>query len=286
MRWPVVMLPVLALVSGGVVFAAMPLAPVWEWDQASGAGPSPAAALPATDRGVDRGATQRTVEAAVKTQMRREAEELQRQDVAAELARLGLTVKWQDHTLGDLLDWRARIQTAQALRLHYGVEVDWRASSLSELTDMRLRAAKASELSSGYGVSVDWQRYSWAALESLRRTLARLPALETGSSASALDLAEDALAQPFFRGRGRARRSPGAKDPDRLMAPTFAFDTPLVWSRRPGQATRWDHDALLVPTFVAVPPPTRGPDDIIDPWRRPFDRTPLGTGGNSSRRHR
>lgn len=280
------MLPVFALFWGGAVFAALPLAPVWEWDRASGVGASPAAALPVTDRGLDRGATQPTGEVAAKAQMRREAEELQRQDLAAELARLGITVKWQDHTLGDLLDWRARMQTAQALRLNYGVEVDWLASSLSALTDMRLRAAKASEMSSGYGVTVDWQRYSWAALESLRRKLARLPALETGSSPSAIALAEDALAEPGLRRRGRGRPSVGAKDPDRLMAPTFAFDTPLVWSRRPSQATRWDHDALLVPTFVAVPPPTRGPDDIIDPWRRPFDGTPLGTGGNSSRHRR
>ena len=275
----------LALVSDGAVFAAMPLAPVWEWDQASGAGAPPAGALPATDRGV----TPRTADAAVKGQMRREAEELERQDVATELARLGLTVKWQDHTLGDLLDWRARMQTAQALRLNYGVEIDWRASSLTELTDMRLRAAKAGELSSGYGVSVDWQRYSWAALESLRRKLASLPALETGSSGSALALAEDALAVPAFRRRGRGRRSIGAKDPDRLMAPTFAFDTPLVWSRRPGQAIRWDHDALLVPTFVAVPPRPGGPTTSWIPGGIPSTELPwepVGIRPGAAARHR
>jgi hypothetical protein len=284
LRWATVVLPLFALVWGGAVFAAMPLAPVWDWERASGVESPPSAAIPAVDRGVDHGATQRTGEVATKGQMRREAEDLQRQDVAADLTRMGMSVKWQEHTLGDLLDWRARMQMAQVLRWHYGVEVDWRSSSLPKLTDMRLRANKAGELSSSYGVTVNWQRYSWAALESLRRKMARLPALEAGASGAALD--EDALVRPGLGRRGRGWRPFAPEDPDRLLAPTFAFNTPLVWSRHPSHATRWDRDALIRPTFVPVPPPAQGPDDVIDPWTRPFGEAPGRAAGHPSGRRR
>src|SRR5688500_3375026 len=62
-------------------------------------------------------------------QRRRERDDLRRQDLASELARLGLVVQWQNYTLADLADWRDRIQAAHALRAQHGVEVDWRFAS-------------------------------------------------------------------------------------------------------------------------------------------------------------
>ena len=194
------------------------------------------------------------------TQQRRELDDLRREDVASQLALLGVAVKWQDHTLAELVDWRDRIEAAVTLRVQYRVDVDWRVTSLRDLIDMRLRASKASELASVHGVLVDWRRYSWVALEGMRRQMQR--ARPDNSTAA---LAADALATPGSAGRPR-RPGVRPKDPDAIIEPTFAFDTTLVWARPFGRRARPDPDAILVPTFVTVPSPPIGPNDVIDPW--------------------
>lgn len=179
-------------------------------------------------------------------QRRREFENLRREDVAAQLALLGVPLVWQEHTLAQLLDWRDRIEAAVTLRVQYHVDVDWRVLSLAELNDLRLRAAKAAELATLYGVRVDWRQYTWAALESMRRQVARLRPTRAPA------FADDALAAPGSAGQ---RRRPGRRpaDPDAIIEPTFAFDTPLVWSRPFGRSGPRDPDAILVPTFVTTP---------------------------------
>ncbi len=196
-------------------------------------------------------------------QQRRERDDLHREDVAAELAQMGLPLKWQAFTLDQLTDWRDRLRAAQSLRTQYGVEADWRMLSLASLTDLRLRAAKAAELSSVYGVRVDWRRYSWVALEALRREVAKLPSTAAGNVTATT---ANTLARPGSS-QDRRRFASRSKDPDAILEPTFAFDTPMVWSRPFGRRGKTDPDAILVPTFVTVPPPPMGPDDLIDPWR-------------------
>jgi hypothetical protein len=185
--------------------------------------------------------------AAAAEQKRRELEDLRREDVAAQLALLGLPLVWQEHSLAELLDWRDRIEAAVTLRVQHRVQVDWRLTSLADLNDMRLRASKAAELATQYGVRVDWRQYSWPALESMRRQVARL---HPTSGASAF--ADDALAAPGSVG---VRRRLGHRpvDPDAIIAPTFAFDTPLVWARPSGRRRAADPDAILVPAFVTAP---------------------------------
>jgi hypothetical protein len=172
--------------------------------------------------------------------------------------------------LEQLTDWRDRLRAAQSLHILYGVDVDWRALSLASLTDMRLRAAKASELSSLYGIRVDWLRYSWVALEALRRQAARFPVAAGRQSAARADK----LAQPGGAGTARHGFAFRSKDPDALMEPTFAFETTQVWSHPFGRRAKFDPDAILVPTFVSLPSPPIGPDDLIDPrgYRALFGR--------------
>jgi len=194
------------------------------------------------------------------SQRRRELDDLHRQDVATELAQRGVPLKWQDHTLAELTDWRDRTDAAYTLHAQHAVDVDWRVTSLRDLTDMRLRAAKAAELSSLYGIRVDWRGYSWAALEGLRRSVVGLRAANPIPTHDA-----DALAMPGSAGPPR-RPGPIPQDPDAIIEPTFAFDTPAVWSRPFGRRGKADPDAILIPTFVSVPTPPPGRDDIIDPW--------------------
>lgn len=194
------------------------------------------------------------------SQRRRELDDLHRQDLATQLSQRGVALKWQDHPLAELSDWRDRIDAAYALHAQYAVDVDWRVTSLRDLTDMRLRAAKAAELSTLYGLRVDWRGYSWAALEGLRRSVVGLRAANPVRTHDA-----DALAFPGSAGRPR-RPGPTPKDPDAIIEPTFAFDTPMVWSRPFGQRGKSDPDAILIPTFLTVPTPPPGRDDIIDPW--------------------
>lgn len=183
-------------------------------------------------------------ESSTAEQRQREFEDLRREDVAAQLALLGLPLAWQEHTLAQLLDWRDRIEAAVTLRVQHRVDVDWRLTSLVALNDMRLRASKAAELATRYGVRVDWRHYSWPALEALRRQVARLrspPSTTFGD--------DDALAAPGTMGQ---RRPPGRRptDPDAIMKPTFAFDTALAWSRQSARRGRVDPDAILVPVFL------------------------------------
>ncbi|MES1205259.1 MAG: hypothetical protein ABUS79_04915 [Pseudomonadota bacterium] len=225
-------------------------------------------AEPAVPAATASGTARREQNVTASAQRRRELEDLRREDIAAQLALLGVPLKWQDHSLAELVDWRDRIEAAVTLRVQYRVDVDWRVISLRELIDMRLRAAKASELSSRFGIRVDWRRYSWVALESLRRQMSR------SDRRDAVDpVAGDALAVPGSV--GRARR-PGARprDPDAIIEPTFTFDTTLAWSRPFGRSGKADPDAILIPTFVTVPSPPLGRDDVIDPWVAP--RRPTG----------
>lgn len=203
-------------------------------------------------------------------QQRRERDDLQREDVAGELARMGLPLQWLDFSLEQLTDWRDRMQAAQALQGQHGVIVDWRTQSLASLTDMRLRAAKASALATLYGVQVDWRRYSWVALEALRRQVAKFPGRATGDETAT----GNTLARPGTSGAIRRRVGFHPSDPDAILEPTFAFDTPAAWSHPFGRRSNsgkttgrmTDPDAILVPTFVNIPSPPVGPDDIIDPW--------------------
>ena len=200
-------------------------------------------------------------EADTATQRRHELDDLHRQDLSAQLAQRGVALKWQDHTLVELTDWRDRIDAAYALHAQYGVDVDWRVTSLRSLTDMRLRAAKAAELSNLYDVRVDWRRYSWVALESLRRNVAGLQGAKPPAPGPA-----DALATPGSVGQPR-RLGFRPTDPDAIIEPTFAFDSPPAWARPLGRRGVIDPDAILVPSFVSVPTPPLGRDDIINPWR-------------------
>ena len=178
-------------------------------------------------------------------QRRREVENLRREDVAAQLALLGVPLVWQEHALAQLLDWRDRIEAAVTLRVQHHVDVDWRTTSLAQLNDMRLRASKATELASQYGVRVDWRQYTWAALESLRRQVARL------RPSAAPPFADDALAAPGSVGR-RRRLGRRPSDPDAIIEPTFAFGTLPFWSRPVGRRGPPDPDAILIPAFVTT----------------------------------
>jgi len=74
------------------------------------------------------------------------------------------------------------------------------------------------------------------------------PTSPSGTSA----FADDALAAPGTAGvRRRLGRRP--IDPDAIIEPTFAFDTPLVWARPFGRRGASDPDAILVPAFVTAP---------------------------------
>jgi hypothetical protein len=192
----------------------------------------------------------------LEAQRRRELDEMQRRDVAAALAGLGVVARWEDHTHRELVDWRERILTARALAADFGVQIDWRTTSLRQLQNLRLRVAKAARLAADHGVSVDWRRYSWRQLEELRRTAARMR-----MAAAPADM--DALIPP---GGAGAPRRPGwrPRDPDAVIEPSFAYVLPP--SR--GSFFPADPDAILAPTFVSPPRPGvgAGADGILDPW--------------------
>jgi hypothetical protein len=204
---------------------------------------------------------------AMTAEKRRALDDLKRQDLATALALRGVSLKWQDYDLTQLADWRDRIDAAYALHAQHGVDVDWRVTSLPVLSDMRVRAAKASELASAYGITVDWRLYAWGDLERLRLSAARA----SRGTPSTLT-AGDRLAP--FGSVGPARRlGTRPRDPDAIIEPTFAFDSPSVWARPFGRQAKEDPDAILVPAFVTAPsPPEDGAlerDDLIDPWHPP-----------------
>ena len=201
---------------------------------------------------------------------RREVDELRRQDVAQALADEGIAVRWQEHSLAELTDWRERIEAARALHGQYATDVDWRAVALPNLLDMRLRAAKAEELQATYRIAIDWRAYTWSDLERLRVSLAALhpsPAPGDGSPhVAAWDA--DALA-PFDPARPVARVRMNLYDPDAIIEPLFASRS---WSRassRPGRLGRLDPDAILAPSFEKIPPHIGDGDDLIEPFSAP-----------------
>ena len=206
---------------------------------------------------------------------RTELEDFERQDVARDLRNRGVAVRWQEHPLAELLDWRDRVAAAQALALDFGVAVDWRLESAPRLTDMRLRAAKAAQLRLTFGILIDWRRYSWTQLENLRLALAAMPlapgrvavaarntpAVATRGQTGFRD--PDALApmDPTYR---PWRRAPRWRDRDAILEPTFASAESRRTAGRPG----WLHpDGILEPTFArTLPRPSRhAPDDLATP---------------------
>jgi hypothetical protein len=262
--------------SGGTVLAACVLCAL------SGSG-APAVAF----------ATRPVVEAAPaqggasEARRRRELYDLQRQDVAEALARDGVSVKWQQHSLAELRDWQDRVRAAHALQTQFSVYMDWRITALAELTELRLRAAKALTLVEEFGVRADWPRYSWSELEALRRHLAELSAVAPSTSAATARVADgdaDRLAIPGTSKR-QVGSSKSALGPDAIVEPTFASSASWMGGRSRARSLRpADPDAILVPTFAVMSTVTgsgaatslHGADDIIDPFRPAF-RAASGT---------
>jgi len=210
---------------------------------------------------------------------RREVDELRRQDLAQALADEGIVVRWQEHSLAELTDWRARIEAARALHDRYATDVDWRAVSLATLLDMRLRAGKADELQATYRIAVDWRAYTWVDLERLRVSLAALhPAPPPGDTPQQLARGDaDALA-PFDPARAsrvppRARVRMNLYDPDAIIEPLFAAETWSAVSRRTGRLGRLDPDAILAPSFEKIAPhittDSGDGDELIEPFTAP-----------------
>jgi len=206
------------------------------------------------------------------TRRRREADELRRQDVAQALGDQGIIVRWQDHSLAELTDWRARIEAARALHDQYATDVDWRAVPLAHLLDMRLRAAKAQELQDTYRIAVDWRGYTWIDLERLRVSLAALhpapPPADAPPRIAKWDA--DALA-PFDPARPLPRVPMNLYDPDAIIEPMFAAEGWSAVSLRSRRASHLDPDAILAPSFEKIPPHfDRGDaDDLIEPFTAP-----------------
>lgn len=203
---------------------------------------------------------------------RHEVDELRRQDLTQVLADQGIVVRWQDHSLAELTDWRDRIEAARALHDKYATEVDWRAVPLANLLDMRLRASKAEELQTAYRIAVDWRGYSWSDLERLRVSLAALhpAALPTGVAPRIVAWDADALA-PFDAARPVARVPTNLYDPDAIIEPLFAAQAWSTGSRRPGRLGRLDPDAILAPSFEKVAPhfDKGDADELIEPFAAP-----------------
>ena len=203
---------------------------------------------------------------------RREVDELRRQDLAQQLGDEGIVVRWQDHSLAELGDWRDRIEAARALHDRFATDVDWRALSLANLLDMRLRAAKAEELQDIYRIAVDWRGYTWADLERLRVSLAALhPAPSpTETAPRIIPWDADALA-PFDPARVIARVHMNLYDPDAIIEPRFAAEAWSAVSLRTGRAGRLDPDAILAPTFEKVQPhfDRADADELIEPFATP-----------------
>ena len=208
---------------------------------------------------------------ALAARRRREVDELRRQDLSQALADEGIVVRWQDHSLAELPDWRDRIEAARALHDRYATDVDWRAISLANLLDMRLRAAKAAELQDAYRIAIDWRGYSWTDLERLRASLAALhPAPPAAKVARIATWDADALA-PFDPSRPVPRVPMNLYDPDAIIEPRFAAEGWSAVSLRTGRSGRLDPDAILAPSFEKISPHfDRGDaDELIEPFTPP-----------------
>lgn len=205
---------------------------------------------------------------------RREVDELRRRDLAQALSDEGILVRWQDHSLAELTEWRDRIAAARALHDQYATDVDWRAVSLANLLDMRLRAAKAAELQNTYRIAVDWRGYTWTDLERLRVSLAALhPAPAPADAAPRITAWDaDALA-PFDPARPVARVPMNLYDPDAIIEPLFAAEAWSAVSLRTGRPGRVDPDAILAPSVEKIAPHfDRGDaDELIEPFTVPAE---------------
>lgn len=209
---------------------------------------------------------------------RREVEDLRRQDLALALADEGVAVRWQEHSLAELTDWRARIEAARALHVQYATDVDWRALSLANLLDMRLRASKADELQATYRIAVDWRSYTWSDLERLRVSLAALhPAPPPGDGLPQVATGDSDALAPFDAGRSSAahgRRAARVRmnlyDPDAIIEPLFAAEAWSAASRRTGRLGRLDPDAILAPSFEKIAPHISTNNDDADELIEPF----------------
>ena len=200
----------------------------------------------------------------------REVDDLRRQDLARDLQARGVTVRWQEHPLAELVDWRDRIEAARALAADFGVKVDWRAESAAGLMDMRLRAAKAAELRATFGLVLDWRRYGWPQLERLRSSLTAgtsdpIRATDGGARAMATGdaLYRDALA-PFEPNRKVRRPARNARDRDAIIEPLFASTLP---SRGALRLSALHPDGILAPDFSRPSPRAsdRGADALAKP---------------------
>lgn len=201
----------------------------------------------------------------------RDLDDLRRQDVARDLQSRGLNVRWQEHPVAELLDWRDRVDAARALAADFGVKVDWRAESAAGLTDMRLRAAKAAELQAAFGLVLDWRRYSWSQLERVRSSLAGMTsdpsrgATTGGGRAPARSdaLYRDALA-PFEPNRKARRGARNFRDRDAIIEPLFAS---TLSSRAAMRVAALHPDGILEPDFSrpSPRPSERGADALVKP---------------------
>lgn len=229
-------------------------------DLAAQPGPSVAAAGPAGTSGTER------APAPLPARRQREIEELRRQDLARDLEARGVTVRWEEHPLAELLDWRDRVDAARALAADTGVRVDWRTQSAGALVDMRLRAAKAAELRTNFGLVLDWRRYTWPQLEKLRHSLVASNGSRGRAATRALAVGErdrDALA-PFDPQRRVRRQGYHAKDPDGIIEPHFAS---ALSPRRSQRFSRLHPDGIFEPNFSrpAPRPSDRRGDALAEP---------------------
>jgi len=195
--------------------------------------------------------------AQVPSRRQRELDDLRRQDVARDLKARDLNVRWQDHSLAELVDWRDRIDAARALAADFGVKVDWRAESANSLMDMRLRAAKADELRATFGLVLDWRRYGWQQLERVRSSLAVAtsdPSRSGNAGGRAMAkgdaLYRDALA-PFEPNRKARRPARNPRDRDAIIEPLFASSLP---SRAALRLASLHPDGILEPSFSRPSP--------------------------------
>ncbi len=230
---------------------------------------------------------ERRVSAPAEPSRRNELEDLRRKDLAAALARLGVSVDWRQHPLRELMEWRARAEAGAALRVETGVQLDWRSQSLDRLLELRLRAGRAAELQARFGVNVDWQRYTLPEMDAMAKTLGRLgpggavaampgklltPTFVVPTDRrAATGRDSDGVIQPTFTARAAARMN--ERDPDAVIRPRFNL-------RPTFQPDERDPDAVIRPRFAARPATlTAGnsPDDLMSPTfglrRPPLDRS-------------
>lgn len=95
----------------------------------------------------------------------------QRISVTNLLARLGDDLNWQDHSLEVLRDRHARLWTANSLAREFGQDVDWREYGLAELKSMRERMKYAQVLRRMYGHRINGIDHSMTEMQDMRRKI-------------------------------------------------------------------------------------------------------------------